>query len=137
MTHRFCASAALLAALIVAPAFTAPARAAETSPQLGTLTEVNISQIKSVLHLTPAQLPYWRPVESALMEIAHRQAQADGGVMSRISSHVVTLALNSSAIARLTVAARPLIKMLDSEQKQTAMMLAQQMNLGPALAGLN
>ena len=34
---------------------------------------IDVARIKSALHLTPAQEPYWAPVESALRELARRQ----------------------------------------------------------------
>lgn len=98
---------------------------------------VNIERIKSVLKLTPAQEPYWAPVESALRDLARHQAHAESdGLMHRISHRVVSVVLNSTAIQRLAVAARPLIAKLDEEQMRAAHGLAAEMGLGPVVAAL-
>jgi hypothetical protein len=98
---------------------------------------INIARIKSVLKLTPAQEPYWAPVEEALRELAHQQAPADSaGLMRRISHRVVSVVLNSAAVQRLAVAARPLVAMLNEEQMRAAHGLAREMGLGPVVAAL-
>jgi hypothetical protein len=107
------------------------------SDQIQTTTAINIGRIKSVLKLTPAQEPYWVPVEAALRELARRQAPVDSGsLMNRVSRRVVSVVLNSAAVQRLAVAARPLIAMLDAEQMRAAHSLAQEMGLGPVVAAL-
>ena len=99
---------------------------------------VDIARVKRALHLTPAQERYWPPVEAALRGIARRQAQSEsGGLIHRVSHRVVSIVLNGNAIRRLAVAARPLIAVLRDDQKQSAVMLAQEMGLGPVLAALN
>jgi hypothetical protein len=98
---------------------------------------INIARIKSVLKLTPAQEPYWAPVEEALRELAHQQAPADSaGLRRRISHRVVSVVLNSAAVQRLAVAARPLVAMLNEEQMRAAHGLAREMGLGPVVAAL-
>ena len=98
---------------------------------------VDVVRIKNALHLTPAQEPYWVPVEAALRELARRQARdANEGLMRRISQRVVQVALNSATIHRLAVAARPLVKTFDEQQMQIAHGLAQEMGLGPVVAAL-
>ena len=99
---------------------------------------INIARIKSVLKLTPAQEPYWAPVEAALRELARRQnaSSKSAGLVRRISNRVVTVVLNSAAVQRLAVAARPLIATLDPEQMRAAQGLAQEMGLGPVVAAL-
>ena len=98
---------------------------------------INIARIKSALKLTPAQEPYWAPVETALRDLNHRQAQSEGdGLVRRISHRVVSIALNSATIQKLAAAARPLIGVLDAEQMRTAHGLAQEMGLGPVVAAL-
>ena len=99
---------------------------------------IDIARIKHALHLTHAQERYWPPVEAALRDIARRQAQAEPtGLVRRISHRMVSIVLDGSAIHRLAVAARPLIAILRDDQKQSAVMLAQEMGLGPVLAALN
>ena len=98
---------------------------------------IDIARIKSALRLTPTQERYWAPVESALRELGHRQPQTENeGLVRRISHRVVSIALNSAAIHKLAVAARPLIGVLDEQQIQTAHGLAQEMGLGPVVAAL-
>ena len=100
---------------------------------------IDIARIRHVLQLTPEQEPYWPPVEAALRDVARRQqAQAEpAGFVRRISHRVVSIALDSAAVARVARAARPLIERLRDDQKQGALALAQEMGLGPVLAALN
>ena len=98
---------------------------------------IDVARIKSALHLTPAQEPYWAPVESALRELARRQDRdANDGLVRRVSKRVVQIALNSATVHRLVAAARPLVKTFDEHQMQTAHGLAQEMGLGPVVAAL-
>ena len=99
---------------------------------------IDIARIKSVLKLTSSQEPYWAPVEAALRELARQQthaAEADG-LVHRISHKVVSVVLNSAAVHRLAVAARPLIAKLDEDQMRAAHGLAAEMGLGPVVAAL-
>jgi hypothetical protein len=103
------------------------------------MTSIDIARIKSALHLTPAQERHWAPVEAALRELARRQerdANANDGMVRRVSKRVVQVALNSATVQRLVAAARPLVKTFDEQQMQTAHGLAQQMGLGPVVAAL-
>jgi LTXXQ motif family protein len=96
---------------------------------------INIVRIKSVLKLTPAQEQYWTPVEAALRDLVRRQAHADEeGLVRRISNRVISVVLNSAAVQRLAVAVRPLIAVLDDEQKRAAYSLVQEMGLSPVVA---
>jgi hypothetical protein len=135
------AGAIALAAVVLLPQFSLTVRAADLGVQAGgadRLAAVNIGRVKRILRLTPKQEPYWQPVEAALRDLVRRQARADGGgFVHRISQHVVSIVLNSAAIERLAVVARPLIGVLDDEQKQAAGALAQEMGLGPVVAALN
>jgi hypothetical protein len=95
---------------------------------------IDVVRIKSVLRLTSEQEPYWPPVEAALRNVARQQAQAEpAGFVRRISRRVVSVVLNSAAVERLAVAARPLIAKLDQEQMRAASGLAQEMGLGPVV----
>ncbi|HZQ12263.1 MAG TPA: hypothetical protein VFB31_05580 [Pseudolabrys sp.] len=99
---------------------------------------IDIARVKRVLQLTPEQEAYWPPVEAALRDVARRQAQAEpAGLVHRISHRVVSIVLDSAAVARVARAARPLIERLRDDQKQGALRLAQEMGLGPVLAALN
>src|SRR5215813_12574799 len=105
--------------------------------QVQTTTAINIARIKSVLKLTSAQEAHWAPVEAALRDLARRQNQTEStSLVRRISSRVITVVLNSAAVQRLAVAARPLIASLDQEQMRAAQGLAQEMGLGPVVAAL-
>ena len=98
---------------------------------------IDIARIKSALKLTPAQEPYWAPVEAALRELSRHQTHSENeGLVRRISHRMVSIALNSATIHRLAVAARPLLGVLDQQQIQTAHGLAQEMGLGPVVAAL-
>ena len=95
---------------------------------------IDIARVKNVLKLTREQELYWPPVEAALRDIARRQASSEpAGFVRRISHRVVSIVLNSVAVERLAVAARPLIAVLDDDQKQAASGLAQEMGLGPVV----
>ena len=98
---------------------------------------IDVARIKSALHLTPAQEPYWAPVEAALRELARRQERdANDGLVRRVSKRVVQVALNSATAHRLAAAARPLVKTFDEQQMRTAHGLAQEMGFGPVVAAL-
>jgi hypothetical protein len=98
---------------------------------------IDVARIKSALHLTPAQEPYWAPVEAALRELARRQERdANDGLVRRVSKRVVQVALNSATVHRLAAAARPLVKTFDEQQMRTAHGLAQEMGFGPVVAAL-
>jgi hypothetical protein len=102
------------------------------------MAAIDIARVKRVLQLTPEQEAYWPPVEAALRDIARRQGQAEpAGMVRKISQRVVSIALDSAAVARMARVARPLIERLRDDQKQGAMALAQEMGLGPVLAALN
>jgi hypothetical protein len=81
-----------------------------------------IAQVKSMLRLTPSQERYWPPVEAALRSLARQAAQSDDtdGMMQRVKAKARSFAVNAAAIQRVVAAARPLIRTLDEEQKQTA-----------------
>ncbi len=99
---------------------------------------VNIDRIKNTLKLTPAQERFWPAVESALRQLGRPHAKSDqDGFVRRISRRVVSVVLDSAAVQRLAVAARPLIAALDDEQKRVAVGLAHEMGLGPVVAALN
>ena len=139
MRKLFFAGVLALAAFAPLSQFSTAVRAGEFDAQNdGTQASINIGRIKSVLKLKPEQERYWQPVESALRSLARHQAQdANGGFIRRVSGRVVSIVLNSAAIERLAVAARPLINVLNDEQKQAARTLAQEMGLGQMVAALN
>jgi hypothetical protein len=81
-----------------------------------------IAQVKSMLRLTPSQERYWPPVEAALRSLARQAAQSDDsdGMVQRVKAKARSFAVNTAAIHRVVAAARPLIRTLDAEQRQTA-----------------
>lgn len=134
MKRIFRAGAFALAVTSLLPAL--PAHATSYSIAENQTTSIDVARIKSVLRLTPEQEPYWPPVEAALRTLARRPVQGDDGLVRRISRKVVSVVLDSAAIQRLAVAARPLIVRLDATQMQAAHGLAQEMGLGPVVAAL-
>jgi hypothetical protein len=136
MTLRAGTVALAMAALLsqATPSFAVEVAGAEQSPS----ASINIARIKSALKLTPEQLPHWPAVERALRDLERQHAQPEqAGFVRRLSNKVVSIALSSSAIQRLAVAARPLMAKLDTDQKLAALGLAKEMGLGSAVAALN
>lgn len=138
MRMKSFASLFALAIFCLLPMTTGIVRASETVTA-GSIdfAEINITRIKSVLQLTPAQQSYWLPVEAALRDIAREQSDSNSGLVRRISRRVVSIVVNSAAVARLGAAVRPLIGRLDQQQREAALGLAREMGLGPVLAALN
>jgi len=100
---------------------------------------IDVGRIRSALQLTQEQERYWRPVEAALRELARNQERNENdGFVHRVSRRLVQIVLDSAAVERLAVAARPLIARLNDQQKQAAGQLAQEMGFGPVvMAALN
>ena len=113
------------------PASQANELAAESSQQFQMPASIDIGRIRSVLRLTAEQERYWPPVEAALRGLGHQQGRPEPeGLVRKVSRRVVSIVLNSAAVERLAVAARPLIAVLDDNQKRAASGLAQEMGLG-------
>ena len=105
-----------------------------TPEQTQAWASINIVRIKSVLRLTPEQEAYWPPVEAALRRLARQQQHSEpAGFVRQISRRVVSVVLNSVAVERLAVAARPLVAKLSEEQMRSAGGLAREMGLGPVV----
>jgi hypothetical protein len=135
MKKILCAGVCALA--ITAFMSTLPAKASDFSGYAERAAAIDVGRIKSVLRLTAQQEPYWPPVEAALRNLARQQAPAEqAGLVKRISRRMVSVVLDSAAIQRLAVAARPLISRLDSQQMQAASGLIHEMGLGPVVAAL-
>jgi hypothetical protein len=136
MKQTFCAGVLALAVVGLWPALPANATGYELAESQ--TASINVTRIKAALRLRPEQEPYWRPVEAALRDLARRQTARTeaAGFVRRISNKVLSVVLDSAAIERLAVAARPLIAKLDAQQMQTANGLAQEMGLGPVVAAL-
>ena len=139
MNKTLCAGVFALATIAVLPNIQA-ASADEFGYAGAPQTEhaIDIGSIHSALHLSPQQERYWAPVEAALRALARHQAQNEpAGLVRRISRHVASVVLDSAAVERLVVAARPLIAVMSDEQKRTASGMAQAMGLAPVLAAMN
>jgi hypothetical protein len=139
MKKTLCAGVFALATIALLPNFSA-ASASEfaygAAPQ--TQQSIDIGYIHGALRLTREQEPYWAPVEAALRALARHQANNEpAGFVRRIGRRVVSIVLDSTAVERLVMAARPLVAVLSDEQKRTASGMAQAMGLGPVLAALN
>lgn len=81
-----------------------------------------------MLQLTQDQERYWRPVEAALRALSrHQERSENDGFVHRVSHRLVQIVLDSAAVQRLAVAARPLIARLSDQQKQAAGQLAEEM----------
>jgi hypothetical protein len=138
MTVRAGAVALAMFGLLSNPYFSQAADIGAAAGSLQMAASINIDRVKSVLRLTPEQERYWVPVEAALRDLARRQAQDEtAGLARRIGRRVVSVVLNAAAVERLVVAARPLIAVLDQEQRRAAIDLAREMGLGPVVAALN
>ena len=135
MKKVLCASVFALAMIGLSPATRADEFTTASLEQPQAAPSINIGRIKSALSLTPKQEAYWAPVEAALRNLYRRQqAQPEeGGFVSRYSHRAVSFVITSAAIQRLAVAARPLIAVLNEDQKRAASGLAQEMGLGEVM----
>jgi hypothetical protein len=92
------------------------------------ITEGHIATLKAALNLTPAQERHWAPVESALRAMVRQSAAAEEGSsegwVQRTRSKVASMGASAAGLRRVMASARPLIRTLDSEQKQQALALA-------------
>ncbi len=133
-----CASAiALATSLLLSNVSTGAAVEYSGAEASQVAASVNIQRIKSALKLTADQEKHWPAVENALRDLGRQQAKSDqDGIIRRISRRVVSIVVDSAAVQRLALAARPLIAALDNGQKRTAVGLAQEMGLGRVVAAL-
>lgn len=133
MKKILCASAFALAAMIgLSSATRADDFSTASLEQSQPAPSINIARIKSALGLTPKQETHWAPVEAALRNLYRRQTRSSegAGFVTRISHRAVSFVVTSAAIERLAVAARPLLAVLNDDQKRAASSLAQEMGLG-------
>lgn len=97
------------------------------------LTEGQIAQAKAALRLTPAQARHWPRVAAALRSIARQGAQTEtegSSLVERVRHRASSLSSQAAAARRVLAAASPLIRTLDAEQKQSAMMMVRSMGFG-------
>jgi hypothetical protein len=81
------------------------------------VTEAQISRFRGVLRLSAAQERYWHALEAALRDVAGRGPVAPG----------------SPLVSRVAHAAKPLVRMLDKEQKWNALMMVRSLGLESVL----
>ena len=138
MIRTIFAAAFALATFGFAPTLAPIANAYEN---VATQPRIDIPRIKNELNLSAEQRAYWPRVEAALRTLARQKAKAvqpsqEEGFVQRVSNRVYEYALDTAALARIGAAVRPLVKVLDDRQKQTAIALCQEMGLGQVLAAL-
>lgn len=106
-----------------------PSRLAEYGKNV--LTVEDISRLKALLNLTPAQERHWPAVETELRQLATQWKQkARTGKGGQISVDRALLKENESeAVQRLAFAAAPLIMSLNEDQKRHARQLARSVGL--------
>jgi zinc resistance-associated protein len=127
-----------------APAASAPARnmtngtareLANAHAAHSIITESHIARLRATLKLTPAQQPYWAPVEVALYELARQQARGEAaGFNARYTGYSSAVALTEAHLRRLKAIAMPLIYSLDDNQKRDAMAFGRNMGLHQLIA---
>lgn len=113
------AGAFLLAAMGFVPA---SAESVQNNVSVGlVLTESHIAQAKAALRLTPQQERHWPRVAAALRSFARQ----GNGVTSQLSG-----------ARRVISAAAPLLRSLDSEQRQTALSMVRSLGFGHLASAL-
>lgn len=129
---------ALVAAGIV-PA-SAGERAATTVSGLSNgAIESRIAQAKAALNLRPNQERHWPRVAAAVRAwAAQAQSGDDAGheFLQHAKGRAADLAARALGAKRVIVAAAPLMRTLDADQKQTALMLVQALGFGHLAAAL-
>jgi len=101
------------------------------------VAESRIAQFKAALRLSAEQERHWPRVAAALRQIVqsyNSDESNSGGLVQRIGTRASNVVLNANAIRLLVAAAQPLMKSLDPEQKQYALVLARNMGFGGAAA---
>jgi hypothetical protein len=116
----------------VSPVLT-PVPVGQAHAQGVVITEGHIATLKAALNLTAAQERHWGPVENALRALARHSAageeeQSDGWVQ-RTRRKVASVGASTAGLRRVMASARPLIRTLDSEQKQQAITLARSLGI--------
>ena len=96
------------------------------------VTDAHIARIRAALRLTPAQQPYWPPVEAALRNVVLPPAPARpaGGLLQEIRNNAGAAYAGMATLKRLAAIATPLIRRLDPSQKRDAVQAARSMGFG-------
>jgi uncharacterized protein (DUF1778 family) len=101
------------------------------------VVESRIAHFKAALRLSAEQERHWPRVAAALRQIVqsyNSDESNSGGLVQRIGARASSVVLNANAIRLLVAAAQPLMKSLDQEQKQHALVLARHMGFGGVAA---
>jgi hypothetical protein len=109
-----------------------PGYVGQANAQGVVITEGHIATLKAALNLTPTQERHWAPVEHALRALARSGASEDeqsDGWMQRTRRKVASVGASAAGLRRVMTSARPLIRTLDSEQKQQAIALARSLGI--------
>lgn len=96
------------------------------------VTEAQIAQLRSALHLSADQERHWHPVAATLRALAHqtvRVASADDGFVARTRSRIGSYAVTAMSLQRVKSAAQPLIRSLSDEQKHAGLSVLQSMGV--------
>ncbi len=138
---RKLALAGILALTIASPAF---AQDITTSLRPGmqsgiVLTQSQIAYFRATLKLRPSQAQHWPAIEATLHDIARQQAPkfTAQGAPYPPSRNTVKITLTATAVERLTIAARSLVRSLDDGQKLDAMRMAHEVGLASVVSSLN
>lgn len=110
----------------------APEMVGQAHAQGVVITEGHIATLKAALNLTPAQERHWAPVESALRALARQSSAGEDdqdGWAQRARRKVASVGASAAGLRRVMASARPLIRTLDSEQKQQAIALARSLGI--------
>jgi hypothetical protein len=133
------AGAIAFAATVALPASAQEsARAAPTvSAQVNAAIEAKIAEAKAALRLRPDQERHWPRIAAAIRRWANQGAnESEGNGFIQPARRAAAVSARAAGAKRVMSAAMPLIRTLDAEQKQTALMLVQAIGLGSLAAAL-
>ncbi|HET9903503.1 MAG TPA: hypothetical protein VFQ27_07380 [Xanthobacteraceae bacterium] len=101
--------------------FGAPAAA---TAQADPAVEAKIARAKAALRLRPDQERHWPAVAAAIREWAYRPVAAEESFVRSARRRAADWAGRANRARKVLIAAMPLMRTLDAEQKRTAAMLA-------------
>lgn len=101
------------------------------------LTEAHIVQAHEALRLTADQEKYWPPIEIALRHLIQVSAQGDntGGMLTRIRNRAAVGTAKAIGVRRVWIAAQPLIRVLDEDQKRRGLAMVRAIGIGNLASG--
>lgn len=107
----------------------------QAEPPRSQTASAQIARIKIALKLTPAQEPYWPPVEAALRDIV-TQIGHDARQSRGLATSKNPVSIDPERVQRLTSAAMPLIMTFDDGQKREVRRIARNMGLDDVAAAI-